>query len=98
MRRAAKIDTTHAEIRDALRKAGVSVYSLADIGRGIPDLLCGYRSWWCLVEAKTGKREVNELQRKFIDQCQGPVIVVSSGEEAVAKFFERWSASILQKL
>ncbi len=93
-----KTDTTHAEIRDALRAAGVFVRSLADVGRGMPDLLCGYRSWWCLVEAKTGKREPNELQRKFIDECQGPVIVASSGEEAVQKFFERWSASILQKL
>lgn len=98
MRRAAKVDKTHAEIRDALREAGVFVRSLAAHGDGLPDFLCGYRSWWCLVEAKTEKRDINELQRKFINECQGPVIVVRSGEEAVAKFFERWSASILQKL
>lgn len=98
MRRAAKTDTTHAEIRDALRQAGVSVYSLAAVGRGLPDFLCGYRGWFCCVEAKTGQREVNEAQRKFINECQGPVIVANGGQDAKAKFFERWSASILQRL
>jgi hypothetical protein len=97
MRRAAKVDTTHAEIRDALREAGCSVFSCAAVGNGIPDLVCGYRGFTALVEAKTGARPVNERQSAFIHDWQGIVLVARTGEEAVSKFFTAWTQDRLQK-
>ena len=43
MRRAAKIDSNHAEIVAALRGIGAYVMSLASVGGGCPDLLVGFR-------------------------------------------------------
>lgn len=95
MRRAAKVDSTHAEIRDALRAAGVSVLSLANHGRGVPDFLCSYRAYTCLLEAKTGKNELTEDQRDFIRDWGGVVIVANTPESACAKFFQAYALGVL---
>lgn len=39
MRRGAKVDTTHASVRDGLRALGWSVEDLSHVGGGMPDLL-----------------------------------------------------------
>lgn len=54
MRRAAKIDANQAQVVSALRAAGVSVQSLAAVGNGVPDLLCGFRGKLSLLEVKDG--------------------------------------------
>lgn len=95
MRRAGKVDTTHGAIRDALREAGVSVFSLAPLGRGVPDLCCGYLGFTALVECKTGRGEINEQQRKWRNQWGGVVIVARTGEEAVSKFFMERACALL---
>ena len=52
MHRRGRIDKTQAEIVSALRAVGASVQSLADIGKGVPDLLVGYRNATLLLEVK----------------------------------------------
>lgn len=96
MRRAAKVDTTHGEIRNALRKAGVSLFDSSSLGRGFPDLVCSYRGYTSLVECKTTTRDLNEPQRKFRDGWEGTVIVARSGPEAVEKFFQEYAVSLLK--
>lgn len=98
MRRAAKVDTTHGEIRDALRTAGVVVHDSSMVGRGFPDFVCSYRGYTALIECKTDCRDLNEPQRKFRDKWEGTMIVARSGEEAVQKFFQEYEASILKKI
>ena len=38
MRRAARVDDNQGQIVDALRRVGCSVWSLAGVGKGFPDL------------------------------------------------------------
>jgi hypothetical protein len=90
MRRAAKVDANQAEIAAALRTAGATVYSLAAVGNGIPDLLVGFRRGTWLLEVKDGKkppsaRELTPDQVRFHSEWfGGPCMVVNSTEEALA--------------
>lgn len=90
MRRAAKIDANQTEIVAALRKAGAFVQSLADCGKGVPDLLVGFRRNTYLLELKDGKkppsaRELTPDQIKWHLAWNGGVLmVVNSVDEALA--------------
>ena len=98
MRRAAKVDLTHSEIRDALRAAGVVVHDTSMVGRGFPDFACSYRGYQALVECKTDCRDLNEPQRKFRDKWEGTMIVARSGPEAVEMFFQEYAVNVLKKI
>ena len=85
MRLAAKVDLTHKEIRDGLRKLGFNVFDTSKIGAGFVDLVVGGRGVTYLVECKTpnGRKTalqgLGEAQREFRDAwCGGPVIVAYS--------------------
>lgn len=92
-RRAAKVDDSHGEIRDALREAGVTVFDTSACGRGYPDLHCAYRGGFsALVECKTGKRGLRDSQQTFARSWPCPVIVARTGEEAVSEFFRLWKS------
>ena len=56
MRRAAKVDGNHRKIVAALRAAGALVVDLSAAGKGVPDLLVGWRSTWVLFEVKDGDK------------------------------------------
>lgn len=90
MRRAAKVDRNQAEIVDALRKAGATVQSLAAVGGGVPDLLCGFRRQTFLLEVKDGKqppsaRELTPDQVAWhLAWGGGGCVVVNSVDEALA--------------
>ena len=62
MRRAAKIDANQPAIVGALRNAGATVYSLAAVGQGIPDLLVGYAGKTALLEVKDGSKPPSARQ------------------------------------
>lgn len=97
MRFRPRIDSTQRAIIEALRKAGATVYSLAMVGAGVPDLLCGARGNTYLLECKSprsrlksGKprtaREVvsAERQQAWRDRWRGgPVHVVETPLEAL---------------
>ena len=90
MRRAAKVDRNQSEIVQALRSVGASVYSLAAVGDGIPDLLIGFRRSTYLLEVKDGKkkpsaRELTPDQVRFHSEWfGGACVVVNSVPEALA--------------
>ena len=93
MRRAAKVDTTHAAIRDGLRQLGCVVHDLAAVGGGIPDLLVGARGRWVLIEAKSPKKGLRgKPQQDFpalATQRGLPCHVAHDLEEAIDAVFER---------
>ena len=83
MRRAARVDGNHTEVVDEFRRLGCSVLSLADKGKGCPDLLIGLktpdgkRSANWLVEVKNGDAaKLTPDQEQFLSWWQGPVSVV----------------------
>lgn len=97
-RRASKVDTTHGEIVKALRTAGISVFSIAPIGRDVPDLVCSYRGFTILAECKTGRAKLTPGQEQFRRDWQGVVIVARSGEQAVTEFFNAWAMDRLGRV
>ena len=86
--RAAKIDNAQAEIVKKLRDAGVQVQSLAEVGKGCPDLLCGWRGANFLFEVKTGDRECDRkltlMEQEWHTRWSGQVNIVSNFDEAMA--------------
>lgn len=92
MRRAAKVDSSHAEIVAALRKAGCKVLSLAAVGSGCPDLLVlePVLHLLILMEIKSpdqpkSKRKLNPLQVAWhAEWANAPIAVVETAEQALA--------------
>lgn len=82
MRRNARVDTNHKIIADALRDVGASVVSLAAIGRGVPDLLVGFRGVNYLFEIKTDKGKLTPDQTAFVAMYHGRVVIIRSIAEA----------------
>lgn len=79
--RAAKIDSTHKAIVEALRKAGAGVQSLAPVGKGCPDLLVSYRQRWHVIECKTLKGKLRQSQRDWMHEHGVNVVVLRSIED-----------------
>ena len=79
--RAAKIDANHEAVVTALRSAGATVQSLAGVGKGVPDLLVGYKGQTLLMEVKDGfkppsKRSLNEDQLRWHGRWNGGALAV----------------------
>lgn len=88
MRRAAKTDANHKAVVDALRRIGCTVQSLAECGRGVPDLLVGIRGVNFLLEIKDGtlppsRRLLTDDQVTWHARWRGHVSVVNSVTEAL---------------
>ena len=77
MRLRGKVDKNQAEMVNALRKAGASVVSLANLGSGVPDLLVGFRKQNFLIEGKVPGGKLTPDQVKFHEQWRGRKIAVS---------------------
>jgi Holliday junction resolvase len=90
MRRASKIDSNQTQVVSALRAAGASVQSLAAVGKGVPDLLVGYKGKTLLMEVKDGNK-VPSAQRLTEDQLtwhgewKGGSLAVVDGPEAALR-------------
>jgi Holliday junction resolvase len=88
MRQRAKIDDNQPEIVKALQQIGCSVQSLAACGKGVPDLLIGYRGHNILLEVKDGAKTASR-KKLTPDQLiwhalwSGQVAVVSTVDEAL---------------
>lgn len=88
MRKKARVDSNQKEIVEALKKIGCSVVSLAPMGRGVPDLLVGYKGHNYLLEIKDGtlppsKQKLTEDEQKFFDSWLGQRAIVRTSEEAI---------------
>ena len=92
VRRRARVDANHSEVRSALRAAGWTVVDCARIGAGFPDLIIARRGVIRMVEIKDGAK-VKSAQKLTEDEVQFhalmaaagvTVSVVTSVEEALA--------------
>lgn len=84
----ARLDGNHRAVVEALRAAGITVQSLAAVGSGCPDLLCGWRGYNVLIEVKDGS--LSPSKRRFTDDealwhpgWRGQVATVYSPAEAI---------------
>ena len=92
MRRRARVDANHAEVRSALRAAGWTVVDCAGVGSGFPDLLIAKHGRVLMVEIKDGakvpskqKLTEDEVQFHALMAAAGVTVsVVTSVEEALA--------------
>ena len=88
--RAARTDANHEEVVKALREAGATVQSLASVGKGVPDLLVGFKSQTMLMEVKDSakppsKRRLTEDQLRWHGSWRGgPLAIVDSPESALS--------------
>lgn len=76
-------DANQSEIVADLRKAGASVVSLHEVGRGCPDLLVGFRDKNFIIEVKTEYGRLNALQAEWHVTWRGRVDVARTSEEAL---------------
>lgn len=81
--KAAKVDDTQREIVAALRRIGAVVQLLHKVGQGCPDLLIGYQGANFLMEVKSGKGKLNELQAEWHENWRGQVVTVWTAQDAV---------------
>jgi len=79
-----KVDQNHTAIVQALRShSGVSVFSTATLGDGVPDLIVGLDGWTILVEVKVGRKKLNTLQKLWHKAWRGtPVVIMRTVEDA----------------
>ena len=84
-RQAAKTDTHHAEIRDALRKLGYTVIDTARMGDGFPDLVVvDADGFVTLIEVKSDGGGVTEAEAEFMLKLINPAYrIVFSAEQAI---------------
>ncbi|GAP66813.1 hypothetical protein MBSD_n2128 [Mizugakiibacter sediminis] len=91
MKRAARTDANHADVKNALRAIGCYVVDCAHVGAGFPDLVCAWRGKWVFIEVKDGAK-VPSARKLTPDQtifhaealsrnCR--VHVVTSADEAI---------------
>lgn len=84
MRRAAKVDANQTMIVQALRKAGVMVLHLHQLGKGVPDILACFGGRNVLLEIKVPGEKPNKEQRDFHAEWGGEFHVVYTPEQAIA--------------
>ena len=88
--RAARVDQNHDQVVIALRSAGATVQSLAGVGKGVPDLLVGYKGQTLLMEVKDGfkppsKRVLNEDQLRWHGSWNGGALAVVDSPDAALR-------------
>lgn len=83
MHKHGKVDANHAEIVAALRGIGAHVQSLADVGKGCPDLLVSFRGAWFLFEVKSPGGKLTPDEMLWHNAARASVFVVYSADEAM---------------
>ena len=80
---ARKTDANHMQIINILRAIGASVFSTHRVGKGFPDIVCGFRGENYLLEIKTPKGELTRDETRFFDSWAGQVHVVITPDDAL---------------
>lgn len=83
-----RIDQNHRSIVEGLRAAGATVLSLAPLGNGAPDLLCGFRNLNFAFEVKNpnmppSKRKLTVAEEVWHQSWKGQVTVIESLDDAL---------------
>jgi hypothetical protein len=92
-RRASKVDETQSSIVAHLRGRGWALLLTHVVGGGAPDAFASRLGHTAALEFKTGKGDLNTLQRKFRDGWAGAYFVVRSPEDA-EKQLSLWLLSL----
>lgn len=71
-----RVDRNHGRIVQSLRLMGASVFSLAALGKGVPDICIGFQGNTMLAEIKTKTGKLNALQHNWHDSWRGQQVVV----------------------
>ncbi len=80
---AAKVDNNQGEIVQTLQNLGCSVTDLSGVGKGVPDLVIGYRQRNYFVEVKSPKGKLTEAQILWHQLWRGQVVVIRSVKMAI---------------
>lgn len=83
MRMYGKVDANQAAIVKALRAVGMSVLSLAPMGKGCPDLLVADDDSYFLIEVKGPKGKLTDDQVAFIADWRGVVHIARTVDDAL---------------
>lgn len=88
MRLAAHVADNQAKVVSALRQCGASVHVLSPVGRGVPDLLVGWRGRNLLLEVKDGAkrpsaRRLTDDQVEWHEGWRGQRAIVESIDDAL---------------
>ena len=96
MRRAAKVDGNHAELREYFRELGCVVFDASGVGQGFADLVCQWGGLTMLVEIKTEKGKLTKAQKK----CPLMMRVVRNrrGVEETVMVLQTWADVLRQNL
>ena len=83
----ARVDDNQKQIVRFLREKGVTVAITSSMGKGFPDLVCGYKNKNILLELKDGNKPASAQiltpeQRLFHASWDGQIAVVNSPEAA----------------
>jgi hypothetical protein len=83
-----RVDQNQKAIVQALRQVGATVQILSMVGKGCPDLLCGYKGSLYLLELKDGAKPLSAQrltpdEMKFHEEWAGLVWTVNSIEHAL---------------
>ncbi len=84
-----RVDANQKEIVAALKNVGASIIDTARVGKGVPDLIVGFRNETFLMEIKNpktqyGKKGFNKLQAEWANNWNGgKVSIVRTIEEAL---------------
>ena len=87
--RARRLDDNHGDIVKALRSVGATVQSLASVGCGCPDILCGINGRNHLLEVKNedqppSKQTLTTDELLWHNEWKGKVEIVNSVRQALA--------------
>lgn len=85
---AKRIDDNQTEIVKGLRDIGATVQSLAPLGKGAPDLLCGHRGRNFLFEVKNpsqppSKRKLTDAETEWHQNWRGSVHTILNFGDAL---------------
>lgn len=89
-RYARRVDSSHQAVARTLRACGWWILDMSRLGGGAPDLLAiragtTLPDRYAFIECKPPKdARFTEAQRKFYADCQVPVVVLKSEDEALA--------------
>jgi hypothetical protein len=80
---AKRVDSIQRQITEDLRKLGITVLVLSNVGHGCPDLLLGYAGRNYLVELKCGKNELTQFEKRFFDTWRGQADIAHNLDEVL---------------
>lgn len=101
MRKYARQDANHKDIRAAFERLGCSVADLSSLGKGLPDLLVGFGGLSLCVEVKDGskppsKRRLTEDEERFRMNWKGGYKIVEdlAGVDETVEVLKGWHEAI----